>query len=126
MKSKDLPFTAPEGYFDRLTERIMQRCDGVEAAPAPHLRLWSSVRAQLAFAAGFALLVGLSYMAARYATALLQPEAEAAYSAYYGVNIMDLESFLLEDPDSSNADLDDEAIVDYLLCDSQMQLAMED
>lgn len=126
MKNKDLPFAVPEGYFDNLTERIMQRCDGREVAHAQRLHVWSSIRAQLAFAAGFALLVGLSYVAVRYATTLMQPDADLAYDAYYGFSIMDLENLLLEDADGSNADLDDEAIVDYLLCDNQIQIPVEE
>jgi hypothetical protein len=126
MKNKDLPFTVPDGYFDNLTERIMQRCDGREPAHAQRLHLWSSIRAQLALAAGFALLVGLSYVAVKHATKLLQPATDAAYEAYFDFSIINLENLLLEDPDNSDADLDDEAIVDYLLCDSQMLIAMEE
>ncbi|MDR3188875.1 MAG: hypothetical protein LBT94_06800 [Prevotellaceae bacterium] len=126
MKNKNLPFTVPEGYFERLPERVMQRCDGREEAHVQHLSLWGSVRAQLAFAAGFALLVGFSYMAVRYAPDLLQSAADAEYEAYYNVGVMDLERYLLEDPESDDDGLDDEAIVDYLLCDSRLHVAMED
>jgi hypothetical protein len=121
MKNKDLPFTVPEGYFDALPERIVQRCDEREAAPAQRLHLWSSIRAQLAFAAGFALLVGLSYLAVKHATKLVLPDADLAYDACYGISIMELESFLLENADSTDSEPDDEAIVDYLLCDNQLQ-----
>lgn len=124
MKNKDLPFTVPEGYFERLPSRIMQRCDEREAVRGQRLLLWGSIRAQLAFAAGFALLVGLSYLAARYATRLAQAPTDAAYD----ISLLDLESFLLQAPDSDDDEsdsLDDDAIVDYLLCDSQIQIAME-
>jgi hypothetical protein len=127
MKSKDLPFTVPEGYFERLPSRIMQRCDEREAARGQRLLPWGNIRSQLAFAAGFALLVGLSYMAARYAPRLAQASADAAYAAY-NVSLLDLENFLLQTPDSDDDEsdsLDDDAIVDYLLCDSQIQIAME-
>ncbi|MDR2814097.1 MAG: hypothetical protein LBB79_05525 [Prevotellaceae bacterium] len=124
MKNKDhLPFTVPDGYFESLTERVMQRCGEREATQGQRLSLWGSVRAQLAFAAGFALLVGLSYMAARYAPTLLQSATDVASEAYYDISIMDLESYLLEGSDSSDDDLDDEAIVEYLICDNQMQMA---
>jgi hypothetical protein len=126
MKNKDLPFTVPEGYFESLPERIMQRCDGHEATFAQRHTLWSSIRSQLAFAAGFALLAGLSYMAVRYAQTLMQPTAEDTYEAYYSINLLDLESYLLRDSDGSNDGLDDETIVDYLLCDNQLLIAMEE
>jgi hypothetical protein len=126
MKNKDLPFTVPDGYFESLAERVMQRCDERGAVHVQHHSLWRGVRAQLAFAAGFALLVGLSYMATKYAPKLLQPDADAEYAAFYSISAMDLESYLLETPNGSSADMDDEAIVDYLLEDSHLLIAMED
>lgn len=120
-----MPFTVPDGYFENLTERLVQRCseDG-EAAHVQHLSLWGNIRAQLAFAAGFALLAGLSYMAVKYAPRLTQVTADTPY-ATFGIGILDLESYLLYASDSDDESLDDDAIMDYLLCDSQILIAME-
>ncbi|MDR1343573.1 MAG: hypothetical protein LBK18_10035 [Prevotellaceae bacterium] len=125
MKDKHLPFTVPDGYFENLTERLVQRCsEGDEAASAQHLSLWGSIRAQLAFAAGFALLAGLSYVAVKHAPRLMQATADAPY-ATFGIGILDLENYLTHVSDSDDDSLDDDAIMDYLLGDSQMLIAMD-
>ncbi|MDR1416227.1 MAG: hypothetical protein LBJ57_02255 [Prevotellaceae bacterium] len=130
MKNKHLPFTVPDGYFENLPERLVQRCSEHEAACAQRVSLWGSIRAQLAFAAGFALLAGLSYMAVRLAPRLAQVQVDAPYASF-GIDMLDLESYLLLNTDSDDesgldneSGLDDEAIMDYLLCDSQIQIAM--
>ncbi|MDR1984841.1 MAG: hypothetical protein LBQ28_08465 [Prevotellaceae bacterium] len=56
-KLKDLPFSVPNGYFDALPDRIMQKCT-TETAKKP--TLWQTARPILNFAAGFLLLVGIS------------------------------------------------------------------
>ncbi|MDR0415603.1 MAG: hypothetical protein LBH84_09380 [Prevotellaceae bacterium] len=129
MRNKHLPFTVPDGYFENLPERLMQRCDEHEAARGQRRSLWSGIRSQLAFAAGFALLAGLAYVAVRYTQSLAHASADGA-DATCAISALDLENFLLQAPDSDddnddNDELDDEAIVSYLLCSEQMLIAMD-
>ncbi len=53
------PFAVPEGYFETLQEHIVERV--VEAKVQPSLSRWQPLRAQLAFALSFVLLVAVGY-----------------------------------------------------------------
>lgn len=50
------PFSVPEGYFENLTQRVMER---VGEKPAPTVTLWQRVRRPLAVAASVCVLVGV-------------------------------------------------------------------
>lgn len=52
-------FAVPKGYFDTLQERITERLSNAKQQPA--VLRWQPVRAQLAFAASFVLLIGVGY-----------------------------------------------------------------
>lgn len=54
---KELPFSVPNGYFDSLPNRIMQKCTNQTAEKQT---LWRTVKPLLSFAAGFLLLFGIA------------------------------------------------------------------
>lgn len=62
---KEVPFKVPDGYFDELPTRIMDRClDANATIETKHIPIWQVLRSQLALAAGFiglALLAFVSY-----------------------------------------------------------------
>ncbi len=59
--NKKLPFKVPEGYFDSLPLRVQERIASTETQSTPKGK-WIALRSQLAFAAGFAFMVMLSYL----------------------------------------------------------------
>jgi hypothetical protein len=108
---KQLPFSVPTGYFESLPERVVARC---EATPTYTPR-WVRVRSQLALAASFALLVGLSYLGAKNITGLLHDNDDTPTMMAYAVSSIYVANY--EDyADDDNNTLDEEAIVEYLLC----------
>jgi len=54
-EEKQIPFTVPNNYFESLSERISERIAGTTARPA--VAQWRSLRAQLAYAASFVLMI---------------------------------------------------------------------
>ena len=52
-------FNVPEGYFDILQDRLVERIS--EAEPQPQLSWFQALRPQLAFAAAFVALVAAGY-----------------------------------------------------------------
>jgi len=56
-KLKESPFSVPNGYFDSLPDRIMQKCTSQTAGKQT---FWQIVKPVLSFAAGFLLLFGVS------------------------------------------------------------------
>jgi hypothetical protein len=56
-KLKNIPFSVPDNYFDRLPDSIMKKCTG---EPVRKLSLWQTAKPILTFAAGFLILFGLS------------------------------------------------------------------
>ncbi|MDR0421028.1 MAG: hypothetical protein LBH30_06250 [Prevotellaceae bacterium] len=56
-KLKSSPFGIPNGYFDSLPNRIMEKCTNETVKKRT---LWQIVKPMLSFAAGFLLLVGIS------------------------------------------------------------------
>jgi len=64
---KENPFKVPEGYFDTLTERIEEKIyTQPETEKKNVVRFLSSVKNQIALAAGFALFVIISYAIMHY------------------------------------------------------------
>jgi hypothetical protein len=57
---KESAFAVPEGYFETLQERITES-RLANAGQQPAVLRWQPVRAQLAFAASFALLIAVGY-----------------------------------------------------------------
>lgn len=118
-QDKKLPFTVPAGYFENLQERVMQRCDEHVAEEKKHLSLWGAIRPQLAFAAGFALLVGIATMAVKFTTTTT-PQATADISlSTYEISMFDIETYV-EQTVAVEDVVDDQAIVEYLLCDNHV------
>ena len=56
-KLKESPFSVPNGYFDSLPDRIMQKC---ASQTVEKRTLWQITKPALSFAAGFLLLFGIS------------------------------------------------------------------
>lgn len=56
-KLKNSSFCLPNGYFDALPDRIMEKCT---SRTVKKNTLWQTVKPILSFAAGFLLLVGIS------------------------------------------------------------------
>jgi hypothetical protein len=54
---KNSPFEVPNGYFDSLSARVMQKCTNETVQKRS---LWQAAKPILSFAAGFLLLFGLS------------------------------------------------------------------
>ena len=54
-EEKRIPFTVPNNYFESLSERIAERIAETTARPA--VAQWRSLRAQLAYAASFVLMI---------------------------------------------------------------------
>ena len=54
---KNSPFDVPNGYFDSLPARVMQKCTNETVQKRS---LWQAAKPILSFAAGFLLLFGLS------------------------------------------------------------------
>jgi len=54
---KNSPFEVPNGYFDSLPARVMQKCTNETVQKRS---LWQAAKPILSFAAGFLLLFGLS------------------------------------------------------------------
>lgn len=117
-QDRQLPFTVPTGYFEALPERVAQRCKEQPVAEERHKRrlLWSAVRSQLAMAAGFALLVGTATMAVRF---LAAPQAYDSVSMTSYITTFDIETYV-EQSVSVEDVVEDEAIVEYLLCDNNV------
>lgn len=120
---KKLPFSVPTGYFESLPERIIARCEAERNAAPAYVPRWVRLRSQLALAASFALLVGLSYLGARHITSLLQSDDEAQTLAY-AVSSIYVANYDDDADDDSNA-LDEEAIVEYLLCTAAHEELLE-
>lgn len=55
---KELPFSVPNGYFDSLPDKIMQKCTNQQTAAKQ--TFWQAAKPALSFAAGFVLLFGIS------------------------------------------------------------------
>ena len=122
-RDRQLPFTVPAGYFDSLRERVMLRCGEPMVAPQKRLSLWNTIRPQLAFAAGFALLVGIATLVVKF-TATPSPNNanEIAVASY--ISAFDIQAYE-EYADVLNNAVNEDAIVDYLLHDSSINfLAM--
>jgi hypothetical protein len=64
-KLKNSPFSFPNGYFDTLPNRIMEKCTD---RTVKKYTLWQTVKPILSFAAGFLLLVGISQIIVNVAT----------------------------------------------------------
>jgi hypothetical protein len=71
-------FTVPEGYFDTLQERITAAV--INAKRLSSVLRWQPLRAQLAFAASFALLISVGYGV----FSLLWPSTTASEKNYAG------------------------------------------
>ncbi len=115
-QDKKLPFTVPVGYFDSLQGRVMQRCDEQVVVKHEPRSLWGAMRSQLAFAAGFALLVGIATMAVKFTNTTQQPD-DVALASY--ISTFDIETYV-EQSVAVEDIVDDQAIVDYLLCDNHV------
>ncbi|MDR1226879.1 MAG: hypothetical protein LBK47_08290 [Prevotellaceae bacterium] len=122
LSNKKLPFSIPEGYFENLADRVMERVD--EHQP---IREQKRVRASscLAFAAGLALLFGLSYVATRLigkpensSSAAVTTESEYGNISYYDLGVY-AESRLVD-----AADMEQDDIVSYLQQENIAFLAM--
>ena len=59
---KKLPFNVPDGYFDRLPQKIFEKC--ANTIPAAKQTKWKlAIKSQLSFAAGFAALAIIASLA---------------------------------------------------------------
>lgn len=112
--NKQLPFTVPAGYFDNLPARIVERCSEQSVEETKRRSLWEAIRPQLALAAGFALLVGLGSLALKFASG--SSSNEVALTSYFST--FDIEVYEVEQQRLSAEGSNDEAIVEYLLGDS--------
>lgn len=121
-QDKRLPFTVPAGYFENLHERVMQRCEENSTEELRHRPLWSIIRSQMAAAAGFALLVGMAALATKFISA---PHNLESISITSYISAFDIETYEEQSVDVEDV-VEDQAIVEYLLCNSDMgYLAME-
>ena len=112
-QDRQLPFTVPTGYFDSLQERVMARCSEQPVEETKRLSLWYAVRQQLAFAAGFALLVGVATLVVRLtATPSFSSSNEIAVASY--ISTFDIQAYEAQ-AETSDGLTSEDAIVDYLL-----------
>ena len=115
VRDRQLPFTVPAGYFDSLQERVMARCSKPLVEEKKHFSLWDTIRPQLAFAAGFALLVGIATLAVKFtATSSLNNANEIALVSY--ISAFDIQAYETEQNETLENSVSNDAIVDYLLC----------
>ena len=117
-------FTVPEGYFDTLQERITEAV--ANAKRLSSVLRWRPLRAQLAFAASFTLLIGVGYGV----FSLLWPSTTASEKNYAGsfpnylTQIIDEPALIHAIANHSKhesaewqpvvAEMDDDAIIRYL------------
>lgn len=73
-KLKEFPFGVPDGYFASLEERVRDKMK-VETE-APNVAVWRTLRASLALAAAFILIVALGGVILKYTTGAFQNNSE--------------------------------------------------
>ena len=114
----DNPFRMPEGYLESFEDRLMARI-AAEAEEKPKRRIWVVLKPALTLAAMFALIFGMGYGvlslthtaqrnnvpsgASDYATVVEELIRPASLINYYEM-----------DGQSTEEELDDETLVDYL------------
>ena len=107
---KKAPLSVPEGYFDSLPERVMQRIAAGEKQPARRtpLRKWW-------LAAAAACAVAVAALAIRLATAPSTVQTAYEDDAEY-IELMDIDARSLADYGSEEEqdDISQDAIIEYL------------
>ena len=114
------PFTTPAGYFENLTERVMEAIDRKQSTGSSrqrsaiiHYLLPTVPRSWLAAAAGLALLLGTTLVALNLTkTPPFDNPEEVALSSYF--NTFDIQTYQ-EMMSEATDEADNEAIMDYLL-----------
>lgn len=102
-KLKESPFSVPNGYFDSLPSRIMQRCTNQTVGKRT---FWQAARPILSFAAGFLLLFGISKIIV--STVFIDNQSETNYISQAN------EAKPIISPEDMCDDMEDE-IISYLI-----------
>ena len=107
---KKAPLSVPEGYFDFLPERVMQRIAAGEKQPARRvpLRKWW-------FAAAAACAVAIAALAIRFSSAPVTEQTAYEDDAEY-IELMDIDERSLAEYGSEEEqdDISQDAIIEYL------------
>jgi hypothetical protein len=110
-KLKETPFDVPNGYFDSLPNRIMEKCTNQTIEKRP---LWKITKPLLSFAAGFLLLFGISKIIVSTVTADSQSDQSYVSQANEVKPILSA--------DEMNDDMADE-IISYLVDEHYISMA---
>ncbi|HDJ34150.1 MAG TPA: hypothetical protein ENF21_08675 [Bacteroidetes bacterium] len=118
---KENPFRVPEGYFDKLQDKIDKAVAIRQVTPDEKRGFFSLLRPQLALAAGFAGLVLLGYFAVKL---ILKPEPETSQNdlaEYIEFHMDDFDESQIidalgeQDPGIPELDYTDDEIIYYLV-----------